>query len=221
MFGQEHRQATAKIVNCLFQEMATCSRSSNFFLALKMVTCEIPRQYEMSSVSRLMEVSIICRKWRSVTLVEAKFRLLRYLKTMRGRKRYRLLLPDRSRSSQKGLCELLNTSLFSTHYLWKFQSILGFIPKLLEKNGFRFSLPRASEHTIHACTHFFWHGTRVSAIDLTCIYHKLEWCSLHLFKTFYIIRKRCGPSHREDSVTSEAKRQKTLSVSFSITLKAY
>ena len=85
MFGQEHRQATAKI-----PEMAMCSRSSNFSLALKMVTCEIPRQYEMSSVSRLMAVSIICRKWGSVTFVEAKFRLVRYLKTLHGIKRYKL-----------------------------------------------------------------------------------------------------------------------------------
>ena len=68
-------------------------------LAWKMVTQSTLEQFrEMSSVSKLVTDRIIFRKWRLVTYVEAKFRLVRCLKILLGKTQYNFPLPDRSSS---------------------------------------------------------------------------------------------------------------------------
>ena len=72
---------------------------SLWFLAWKMATCEIPVRYEMSRTSSVVGDCIIWRKCQSVTCVDAKFRFVRYLNTLRGMTGYKAPLANRSRSS--------------------------------------------------------------------------------------------------------------------------
>ena len=115
IFGQQHRQATAKMVSCVLPEISMCCTQSKLSLAWKMVTCEMPVQYEMSRTSSVVDDCIIWRKCRSVTCVDAKFRFVRYLNTQRGMKRYKAPLADRSRSSHSQPSISLNLLIVDHH----------------------------------------------------------------------------------------------------------
>lgn len=91
-----------------------CCTYSKLSLAWKMATCEVPVQYEMSRTSSVVD-RIIWRKCRSATCVDAKFRFVRYLNTLRGMKQYKVPLADRSRSSHSQPSISLNLLIVDHH----------------------------------------------------------------------------------------------------------
>ena len=74
----------ARIVNCLFLEIAICCSSHIDFLARTMAVWFSVGQSEISSRSKLIADCIICLKWRFDYYIEATFKLVRDLNPLHG-----------------------------------------------------------------------------------------------------------------------------------------